>query len=107
MELIEQYLQSVRALLPSTERDDIIAELSANVAAQVDERQTELGRPLAEADERAILERLGSPLTVAERYTVDRGRLVFGRELIGPVHFPFYVKVLSLNVTLVLVRPVG
>lgn len=100
MALIEQYLESVRTLLPKGERDDIIAELSANVAAQMEDRQAELGRPLAESDERALLERLGSPLAVAQRYAAGRGHLAFGRQWVGPVLFPLYSKVLALNLSL-------
>lgn len=103
MDLIDDYLKSVRGLLPKQERDDIIAELSANVASQVEERREQLGRPLGEDDEREILARLGSPLDVAERYATGQGRLSFGREWIGPVLFPFYVRILTLNMTLALV----
>jgi hypothetical protein len=102
MNLIDEYLQSVRSLLPKRERDDIVAELSANVAAQVEERRAQLGRGLGEADEREILAGLGSPLAVAERYASGEGRLSFGREWIGPVLFPLYVRVLVFNTTLVM-----
>jgi hypothetical protein len=107
MDLIDEYLRSVRSLLPKQERDDIIAELSANVAAQVEERRAQLGRPLVESDEREILARLGSPLDVAGRYATGQGRLSFGREWIGPVLFPFYVRILTLNMTLALVACVA
>jgi hypothetical protein len=107
MDLIDDYLKSVRGLLPKQERDDIIAELSANVASQVEERRAQLGRPLVESDEREILARLGSPLDVAGRYTTGQGRLSFGREWIGPVLFPFYVRILTINMTLALVACVA
>jgi len=41
------------------------------------------------------LQQHGHPLLVAERYQTNQGRLVFGRQLIGPALFPWYVKVLS------------
>jgi hypothetical protein len=100
MELLDQYLKSVRSCLPTEQRDDIINELSENIHAQIEDKESELGRPLNEADIRAILKRLGHPLLVASRYRQDQRSVAFGRQWIGPVLFPFYIKVLSFNLGL-------
>ena len=100
MELLDQYLKSIRSCLPSEQRDDIVNELSENVHAQIEDKEAELGRPLGEADVQAILKRLGHPLLVASRYRQDQRSVAFGRQWIGPVLFPFYIKVLSFNLGL-------
>ena len=46
MDLFERYLQAVRKYLPWQRQDDIVAELRANLEAQREEREAELGRPL-------------------------------------------------------------
>src|SRR6266704_2451097 len=63
----------------------------------------ELGRPLTESEQQALLKRRGNPLVLAGRYRQDYRTLAFGRQLIGPVLFPFYVKVLSFNLGLTFV----
>src|SRR5438046_10533999 len=60
----------------------------------------ELGRPLTESEQQALLKRRGNPLVLAGRYRQDYRTLAFGRQLIGPVLFPFYVRVLSFNLCL-------
>jgi hypothetical protein len=100
MELLDQYLKSIRSCLPSEQRDDIVNELSENIHAQIEDKEAELGRPLGEADVQAILKRLGHPLLVASRYRQDQRSVAFGRQWIGPVLFPFYIKVLSFNLGL-------
>ncbi len=49
MELIELYLKAVGSYLPVAQRDDIIKELSENIRSEVEDRETELSRPLTEA----------------------------------------------------------
>jgi len=100
MELLDQYLKSIRSCLPSEQRDDIVNELSENIHSQIEDKEAELGRPLGEADVQAILKRLGHPLLVASRYRRDQRSVAFGHQWIGPVLFPFYVKVLSFNLGL-------
>ena len=46
MELIERYLQAVQFWLPKEQKADIIAELSEDLHAQIEERE----RPRAQAD---------------------------------------------------------
>ncbi len=97
MELLDQYLKSIRSCLPAGQRDDIVNELSENIHSQIEDKESELGRPLNEAEVRAILRQLGHPLVVASRYRQDQRSVAFGRQWIGPVLFPFYIKVLSFN----------
>ena len=100
MELLDHYLKSVRSCLPAAQRDDIVSELSENIHSQIEDKEAELGRPLNEADVQAILKQLGHPLLVASRYRHDQRSVSFGRQWIGPVLFPFYIKVLSFNLGL-------
>jgi hypothetical protein len=83
MDLLERYLQAIGQYLPSSTREDVLAELRANLQAQMDDRAEELGRPLGDADVAAILLEHGKPEVVALRYLPQRS-------LIGPAIFPFY-----------------
>jgi hypothetical protein len=100
MELLDQYLKSVRSCLPEEQRDDIVNELSENIQAQMEDKEAELGRPLNQSDVEAILRQHGHPLLVASRYRQDQRSVAFGRQWIGPVLFPFYIRVLSFNLGL-------
>jgi hypothetical protein len=100
MELVDRYLSAVRTFLPRAEQEDIIRELSTNLSSQIEDRQTELGRRLSEAEIEALLRRHGHPMLVAGRYRTDRRSLALGRQLIGPALFPFYAWLLKLNVGL-------
>lgn len=90
MQLIERYIQAVKFWLPKAQQDDIAAELHANILSQAEDKEAELGRPLEEEEEVAILKQLGPPSLVAARYRQDQGTVAFGRQLIGPLIFPFY-----------------
>ena len=100
MELLDQYLRSVRSCLPAAQRDDIVSELSENLRAQIEDKEGELGRPLNEGEVEAILKQHGHPLVVASRYRQDQRSVAFGQQIIGPVLFPFYIRVLSFNLGL-------
>jgi hypothetical protein len=89
MDLFERYLEAVRKLLPWRRQEDIIAELRANLEAQREEREAELGRPLTEGEMIDWLKELGPPLEMAGRYQPPR-------YLIGPGIFPLYWWVLRL-----------
>ncbi len=100
MELIDQYLKAVRLMLlfmPRAHKDDIIKELGEDLRSQIEVRETELGHPLAETEQEAILKRYGHPLLVASRYRGGKGSLAFGRVLIGPELFPYYLTILCIN----------
>ena len=83
MALVERYLNAVKFWLPRDQKEDIIAELGADLNAQIEEKESELGHTLSDADVEAILRRCGSPMVVAERYLPQR-------YLIGPAIFPIY-----------------
>lgn len=85
MTLTERYLKAVAAQLPKASRDDIIAELREAIQARLDDREEELGRPLNEAEEEAILREIGHPLTVAARY--GSGPM----HVVGPELYPWWM----------------
>jgi hypothetical protein len=89
MELLDRYLQAVRKHLPWRRQDDIIAELRANLEAQLEDKETELGRPLTKEEAEEWLKQIGSPIQVAARYQRQQ-------YLIGPALFPTYSYVLKL-----------
>lgn len=89
MELIERYLQAVQFWLPKAQKHDIIAELSEDLRAQIEEKDTSLGRALSEAEVGAILMERGRPVLVANRFLPQE-------HLIGPVLFPIYTFVLKI-----------
>ena len=102
MTLIDRYLRAVRSNLPRAQQDDIIEELSENLHAQFEDEEAARGRPLLDTEQAAILKRFGNPLVVAARYRGDHRSVTFGRQLIGPELFPFYAKVLAINVAITL-----
>jgi len=88
MDLIERYLQAVQFWLPSKQKSDIIAELSEDLHAQIEEKEAGLGRKLTDAEVEAILRQRGRPVLVANGF--------FPQEyLIGPVLFPIYLYVVK------------
>ena len=88
MELLDRYLGAIEFWLPKRQRQDILAELSEDLRSQIEEKETELGRKLEDAEAEAILKRCGSPLAVASRYRPQQ-------YLIGPTLFPIYRFVLA------------
>jgi hypothetical protein len=83
MELLERYLQAVGQYLPPKGKGDTLAELRANLLAQMEGREEELGRPLTQGEVAGVLERHGHPVLVAARYLPQQ-------HLIGPQWFPIY-----------------
>jgi hypothetical protein len=104
MNLLNRYLQAVGRLLPMARRKDIIAELRANILSQMEDREQELGRPLTEDEQAAILKHHGNPTVIAGRYrdTNSLG-LAFGVQIIGPALFPIYRTVLLMNLAIMAV----
>ncbi len=90
MELLDRYLKAVKFWLPSEQKQDIIAELSEDIRSQIEDKESELGRPLNDAEVEAILKKGGPPILVAQRYLPQR-------YLIGPALFPMYWFVLRLG----------
>ena len=100
METVDRYLKAVAKALPEAQREDIIRELSEDIRSEMEDKQSELGRPLTETEQKALLKQRGNPLLLAGHYHQDDRRVAFGRELIGPVLYPFYIKVLFFNLGL-------
>jgi hypothetical protein len=100
MQIIDGYLHSVRKCLPSAQADDIIEELSENIHAQIEDKESELQRSLSDSEIEAILKQHGHPLLVASRYRQEHRNVSFGRQIIGPALFPFYIRVLKFNLGL-------
>lgn len=87
-DLLDRYLYAVGRHLPAQRRgalaqNDLIAELAANLHAQMEDKEAELGRPLTQDEQAEVLRRHGHPILVAARYQPHRS-------LIGPELFPFY-----------------
>jgi hypothetical protein len=95
MDILNRYLQAIGQHLPATTRADVLAELRANLLAQIEAQEEELNRPLSDAETAAILQAHGHPELVAERYLPQRS-------LIGPTLFPLYRLVLRRAFPLVL-----
>ena len=87
MELLDRYLEAVKKHLPWKRQDDIIAELRANLEAQLEDKQEALGRPLTQGETEDWLRQIGPPRQVAARYQPQR-------YLIGPAVFGAYIYVL-------------
>jgi hypothetical protein len=84
MDLLDRYLAAVAALLPKTQREDIVAELRDTLLNQMEEKEAELGRPLTAREREAVLKAFGHPIAVAGRFGTTRS-------LIGPEIYPFYI----------------
>jgi hypothetical protein len=100
MEQLERYLKTVAKGLPEAQREDILRELSEDIQSEIEEKERQAGRPLTDAEELALLKQRGNPLLLAARYRQDHRTLTLGKQLIGPVLFPFYLKVLTFNLGL-------
>ncbi len=83
MQIVDRYLKSVKTCLPTAQADDIIKELSENIYAQIEDKESELHRSLTEAEVEAILKQHGHPLLVASRYRQEQRNVSFGRQIIG------------------------
>jgi hypothetical protein len=102
MELLDRYLNSVRTYLPSAGKDDVLRELADEIRSRMEDREGELGRPLTEAEQEALLRQVGNPAIVASRYSPDQSGLTFGRKIIGPELFPLYKRILAIAIGIML-----
>jgi len=84
-ELLDQYIHSVKMLLPPDKMGDIAAEIRSNLQSLVEDQAMQLGRELSLEEMSAILKQHGHPMVVASRYRDQPGR-----GLISPELFPFY-----------------
>jgi hypothetical protein len=96
MSLLDLFLRAVGMYLPKgSDKADILAELRVHLETKMDERRTELGRALTEAEQEAVLAELGDPFSVATRYgRLGRGFAFGPFQVISPAAFPVYVGVL-------------
>ncbi|MCU9612608.1 hypothetical protein OEV98_03395 [Caldibacillus lycopersici] len=83
MELIEIYIQEVTRRLPEKIREDIALELRSTIADMLPDNYQE-------ADVKKVLEKLGSPVALANGYR-DRPM-----HLIGPRYYDIYVTLLKM-----------
>ncbi|PDY45980.1 HAAS signaling domain-containing protein [Bacillus pseudomycoides] len=83
MNLIEIYIQEVTRRVPEKNREDIALELRSTI-------EDMLPDDYSEEDVKAVLEKLGSPVTLASGY---RDRPMY---LIGPRYFDVYVTLLKM-----------
>jgi hypothetical protein len=97
---LDRYLKDIRAHLPTDQADDIVNELGENLRAQIEDRETGLGRTLTDTEVDDLLKAHGNPLVVASRYRREQLSFTFGRRLIGPALFPAYVQVLTINIAI-------
>jgi hypothetical protein len=89
MELLDRYLEAVRKYLPWERQDDIVAELRANLEAQLEDKQQELGRALTPDEAKAWVGQLPRPAMMASRYRRQQ-------YLIGPGLFPIYSLIMRM-----------
>lgn len=85
MTLTEKYLRAVAAQLPAAGREDVVEELRDALMNRTEAREAELGRPLTEAEEEAVLREMGHPLTVAARFGAGPHHVV------GPELYPWWL----------------
>ena len=95
-DLLARYLQAIGNHLPAATRDDVLAELRANLQAQLDDRAEQLNRPLTQPELAALLQEHGRPIAVAARYLPQQ-------YLIGPAIFPYYLMTLRKAAPFVLI----
>ena len=85
MDLIEEYLKAVAALLPKAQREDIVAELRDIILTRKEEREAALGRSLTEGEIEALLREVGHPVVVAARYGEGP------QHVVGPMLYPYWL----------------
>lgn len=90
----ERYVTAVARAVPASARDEIVAEVEASIADQV-EPLLDAGRPRDEA-ERAVVAELGEPRAYAASLT-DRPM-----HLIGPRYYAAWLRVLKVLLAVVL-----
>jgi hypothetical protein len=95
MDLLARYLQAVRFFLPRGHQDDIVRELEEDLRAQMEERESSLGRALTDDERSEIIKKQGHPMLVAGRYRTHQ-------RLIGAAFFPIYAFALKLGLAICL-----
>jgi hypothetical protein len=85
MDLVNEYLRAVAALLPKAQREDIVAELRDTILTRIEAREADLGRPLTDDEIEAVLREVGHPVVVAARYREGP------QHVIGPTLYPYWL----------------
>jgi hypothetical protein len=93
MELVDRYVHAVKRHLPAKQQDDIVNELTDDILSQIRDKEEELGRPLDELEQEAVLKHYGHPYLLAARYRPQQ-------YLIGPTLFPFYFPALKISLAI-------
>ena len=83
MPLLERYLFAIGQYLPATRREDILAELRANLSEQIADQEDSLSRPLSETELITLIQTHGQPSVVASQYAPQQ-------PIVGPELLPFY-----------------
>src|SRR5262245_41257047 len=101
-DLLERYLQAVRLFVPRRQHDDVVAEVSTDLATRMEDLQKEIGRQLTDEERVDVVRRNGHPVTVAGQY---RGH----ERLIGAAIVPVYFNALivGLGITLLVTLILG
>ena len=94
MDLIDRYVQEVARRLPRNQREDVARELRSSLEDSLEGRS---GVPLDQVDEDTAVELLlefGSPREAAASYQPGP------RYLIGPSHYPSFLKTMKIAVAI-------
>lgn len=94
MDLVNEYLRAVAALLPKAQREDIVAELRDTILSRIEERESELGRPLNDDEVEAVLREVGHPVVIAARYREGP------QHVVGPTLYPYWLFVLKAGIAI-------
>ncbi|MDQ6824990.1 MAG: hypothetical protein M3007_05940 [Candidatus Eremiobacteraeota bacterium] len=89
MELVDRYLYEIKRYLPQGQREDIAAEIGDDLASQIENKESALGRPLNRDEQAELIKAYGHPKIVASRYGSQQ-------YLIGPTLLPFYFYTLKI-----------
>jgi hypothetical protein len=94
MDLVNEYLRAVAALLPKAQREDIIAELRDTILTRIEERESDLGGPLNDDEIEAVLREVGHPVVIAARYREGP------QHVVGPTLYPYWLFALKAAIAL-------
>lgn len=87
MNLIDRYVQAVKAYLPAKLREDVGEELHSLLYEKLDDMRMENNGQLSEQNEVDFLKRQGHPMTVAARYQEQQN-------LVSETLYPLYRQIL-------------
>lgn len=94
MKMIDKYVYAVTKYLPADSREDVGKELRANIEDMLPENPTD-------EDVYKVLEKLGSPMKLAEEYNHNK------RYLIGPAYYDRYIETLKIVIGIFITVFVG